>query len=188
MAAALAVEAPGRLQRYIDGCTCGRADKAAVTAIKMELEAKDSAIERLEAEIRRKDTEKDNLIHMQRDLQAQIEEIRRVLEAHATESMKLPSPETEKAALLMQTRARGIQGRQRVKHIKDEKAIVKLQAKQRGNHDRLRVDQQQKTAQMIQARARGKSTRRMIGEGMAGGETSGAEVIFKVIFVLSSFT
>ena len=78
-------EAPGRFQRYLDGCTCGRADKAAVTAIKMELEAKDSAIERLEEEIRRKDTEKDNLIHMQKDLQAQIEEIRRVLESHAGE-------------------------------------------------------------------------------------------------------
>jgi len=151
------VEAPGRFQRYMDGCTCGRADKAAVTAIKMELEAKDGAIERLEEEIRRKDTEKDNLIHMQKDLQAQIEEIRRVLEQHANESMNkgVPvsaEPEAEdmaddKAALLMQTRARGIKSR---KDVAEKRAQVK-------------------SAQMMQARARGINTRKMMDQKKADG-------------------
>lgn len=66
------MEAPMRFNKFLDACTCGRADKAAVISIKKELEQKDIAIERLEEEIRRKDTEKDNLIHMQKDLQAQI--------------------------------------------------------------------------------------------------------------------
>ena len=74
-------------------CTCGRADKAAVIAIKKQLEDKDHAIEELEKEIRRKDSEKDNLMHMQKELQAQIEEIRLLLESHAAEAQTRLSDE-----------------------------------------------------------------------------------------------
>ena len=164
----------GRFQRFVDGCACGRTDKAAVAAIKKELEMKDSAIERLEEEIRRKDSEKDNLIHMQKDLQAQIEEIRRLLEANANESLKgytQDTPRTREAALLMQNRARGIHARNRVQHIREKKAAaVKLQSIQRSKFAKGTVDKkrsQEKTAQMIQARARGKSTRKLIEQKKA---------------------
>ena len=104
------MEAPNRLNKFIDACTCGRTDKAAITAIKKELEAKDGAIERLEEEIRRKDQEKDNLIHMQKDLQAQIEEIRMLLDSHASEAQATATGggmSSDKAALLMQLRKSG---------------------------------------------------------------------------------
>merc|ERR1719240_2469642 len=116
---AVLMEAPTRLNKFFDACTCGRADKAAVIAIKKELEAKDVAIERLEEEIRRKDTEKDNLIHMQKDLQAQIEEIRLLLDSHAEEAQKRMSD--EQAAGLIERRARGILGRKKVRLIKEQK-------------------------------------------------------------------
>ena len=172
------VEAPSRFQKYIDSCTCGRADKAAISSIKMELEAKDSAIERLEEEIRRKDTEKDNLIHMQKDLQQQIEEIRRVLETHAGDSMKQISMDSDKAAQLMQNRSRGIAARKRVDAIRqqkgkgspDSKAITRLQAAERGKRGRQHVDEKQRSAQLMQARMRGKSARRVVEQRAAKGE------------------
>ena len=134
------VEAPMRLQEYIDSCTCGRSDKAVVNAIKMELEAKDAAIERLEDEIRRKDTEKDNLVHMQKDLQAQIEEIKRVLDVHVTDTAP-PDP---------------------------TKAAVEVQ----GSADRT-LDLRQRSAQLVQARMRGKSARRLVQKRRQLGELPG---------------
>ena len=53
-------------RRYIDACTCGRDSKAEMHAIRAELEKKDASIERLEEEIRRKDSEKDNLMQVRR--------------------------------------------------------------------------------------------------------------------------
>jgi len=181
------IEAPTRLSNFLDACTCGRADKAAVQSIKKELEAKDSAIERLEEEIRRKDSEKENLIHMQKDLQAQIEEIRLLLDNHATEVRERLSDDA--AAELMQRRARGILGRKKVATVRDAKQkqkqyadtkgkdpVAKLQAAQRGKHDRKAVEvkkQQAQKAQMLQARVRGKSARKLTAERMDKGELPG---------------
>ena len=94
-----------RVNQYIDACICARGSKE-MQAIKAELDAKDKAIEKLEDEIRRKDSEKDNLMAMQRDLQQQIQQIRSALEAQASES-----EERLKAATMMQARARGLQTR-----------------------------------------------------------------------------
>jgi hypothetical protein len=139
------------MQKFIDACTCGRSDKAAVSAIKAQLEAKDVAIERLEEEIRRKDTEKDNLIHMQKDLQSQIEEIRLLLDSHANEAAVEMSD--DKAAELMQRRVRGIASRKRVDQIR----------KQKNGHSRQRVlTEEERAAQMMQAKVRGKSARRLV--------------------------
>lgn len=175
------VDAPGRLQRYMDGCACGRADKAAVLAIKKELEEKDSAIERLEEEIRRRDREKDNLIHMQKDLQAQIQEIRRVLESQASEvakngsfkggseggskggSMDLDEERVGlnevSAAILMQKRVRGISSR-------------KLAEKEK---------KKEEATQKMQKIARGRSTRKMMAQKKADGsimELPGAKRVY----------
>ena len=68
------------LANFFDACTCSRNSKAEVQAIRSELEKKDAAIEQLEEEIRRKDSEKDNLMQMQRDLQQQISQIRSAIE------------------------------------------------------------------------------------------------------------
>ena len=138
------VEAPMRLQEYIDSCTCGRSDKAAVNAIKMQLEAKDAAIERLEEEIRRKDTEKDNLVHMQKDLQAQIEEIKRVLDAHATDAFTDISDReasTDAAVVRVQSRYRGNHSRQQVSQKRMEVEQLTL------------ADRQKRSAQMLQVSA-----------------------------------
>lgn len=182
------MEAPTRLNKFFDACTCGRADKAAVLAIKKELEQKDIAIERLEEEIRRKDTEKDNLIHMQKDLQAQIEEIRLLLESHAAESQQRLSD--EQAAGLMQRRARGIASRKRVVGIKqkkesDAKAVVALQSRARGKMGRKDLQQRKATpgnlpahersVVRMQARARGKSSRRLVGERQSAGLLPGQQ-------------
>lgn len=179
------MEAPTRMSRFMDACTCGRAEKAAVLSIKKELELKDNAIERLEEEIRRKDSEKDNLIHMQKDLQAQIEEIRLLLDNHAAEAKERMSDDA--AAGLMQRRARGLQGRKKVQAVKEKvetvkdaqakqqsavakgskDPIVKLQAAQRGKSSRKVVEEkkeQVQKAQMLQARVRGKSARKMVAE------------------------
>eukprot|EP00326_Haptolina_ericina_P014790 CAMPEP_0181195996 /NCGR_PEP_ID=MMETSP1096-20121128/15203_1 /TAXON_ID=156174 ORGANISM="Chrysochromulina ericina, Strain CCMP281" /NCGR_SAMPLE_ID=MMETSP1096 /ASSEMBLY_ACC=CAM_ASM_000453 /LENGTH=347 /DNA_ID=CAMNT_0023285673 /DNA_START=81 /DNA_END=1124 /DNA_ORIENTATION=+ len=90
-----------RVNQYIDACICARGSKE-VVAIKLELEKKDRAIERLEEEIRRKDSEKDNLMAMQRDLQAQISSIRMALETQASES-----EDRLRAATMLQSRVRG---------------------------------------------------------------------------------
>ena len=68
------------LTNFFDTCACMRNSKAEVQAIRSELEKKDAAIEQLEEEIRRKDSEKDNLMQMQRDLQQQISQIRSAIE------------------------------------------------------------------------------------------------------------
>ena len=109
------LEAPTKLGQFIDACTCGRTDKETVNAIRAELEAKDRSIERLEADIRRKDAEKDNLLDMQRDLQVQITAIRQALDAQAFES-----DDALRAAVAMQKKARGIFSRKRVHHLKGD--------------------------------------------------------------------
>ena len=194
------MEAPTRLSTFLDACTCGRADKAAVIAIKKELEAKDAAIERLEEDIRRKDSEKDNLIHMQKDLQAQIEEIRLLLDNHAAEAQQRLSDDA--AAELMQRRARGILGRKKVQTVRDAKQkqkqyasstgkdpIAKLQAVQRGKSARNNVaaraangelpgqsrQREIEKVQMLQARARGKSARAVVAQRAANGELPGQQ-------------
>lgn len=143
------MEAPQRLNRFVDACMCGRADKAAVIAIKKQLEDKDHAIEELEKEIRRKDSEKDNLMHMQKELQAQIEEIRLLLESHAAEAQTRLSD--EQAAAMMQRRTRGVLGRKKVQRIKEERqqstseerAAQAMQARVRGNIGRKQVSAKQ---------------------------------------------
>lgn len=74
------------VNKYFDACTCARDNKAQVAAIKLELEKKDAAISRLEEDLRRKDSEKDNLMRIQRDLQEQIQQIRAAIDAQALES------------------------------------------------------------------------------------------------------
>lgn len=181
------MEAPMRMSKFLDACTCGRADKAAVLSIKKELEEKDAAIERLEEEIRRKDSEKDNLIHMQKDLQSQIEEIRLLLDTHQQEAQQRMSD--DQAAGFMQRRARGILGRKKVQNIQAAKhkqakvvasgqkdPISRLQALQRGKTERKLVEEkkeQVKKAQMLQARVRGKSTRKVVADRIEAGDLPG---------------
>ena len=83
-----------QVTKYLDGCSCARASKEEVAAIKAELDQKDTAIERLETEIRQKDLEKDNLMTMQKVLQEQISQIRADLEAQAEEQSSLVSEVT----------------------------------------------------------------------------------------------
>jgi len=188
------MDAPTRLNKFFDACTCGRADKAAITSIKKQLEAKDGAIERLEEEIRRKDTEKDNLIHMQKDLQAQIEEIRLLLESHAADADQragVDGMSEDAAAALMQRRARGIFGRKKVAAVKqkhrDHRAVVQLQSRTRGLVQRKSVSRLAEQGALpgqprveaekrhdrfltkVQANARGKSARRLVGERAQAG-------------------
>ena len=80
-----------QVTKYLDGCSCARASKEEVAAIKAELDQKDSAIERLETEIRQKDLEKDNLMTMQKVLQEQISQIRADLEAQSEEQQSMVS-------------------------------------------------------------------------------------------------
>ena len=181
-----------RLNKFLDACTCGRADKAALNALKKQLESRDSSIESLEEEIRRKDLEKDNLIVMQRELQSQIEEIRTLLNAHAG----IAGMTDDKAAAIMQRRTRGINSRKRVATIKnlkaqEEKSVVALQSRARGlrgrrsvaarksskslpGQDRLdREAEQTPHVVKLQARARGKSQRRMVAEKASVGVLPG---------------
>ena len=163
----------------MDACTCGRADKAALSSLKKELEAKDGAIERLEEEIRKKDTEKDTLIVAQRELQDQINEIRLLLDSHANEVTS--GMGQDQAAALMQRRARGISGRKRVEGIKQKKganetAVVRMQAKARSKLARKDVAakaeagelpgqprlEKEKTVAKIQARVRGDQGRKEV--------------------------
>lgn len=181
-------QAPARLNKFFDACTCGRADKAALSALKTELESKDGAIERLEEEIRRKDNEKDTLIVAQRELQEQIEQIRMMLDNHATDPGS--GMDQEKAAALMQRRARGIFGRKRVANIKTKKdsAVVRMQAKARGRLGRKEVDSklaagelpgqgrveaQSRAAVRMQAKVRARSTRKLVEERAAAGVLPG---------------
>ena len=83
-----------QVTKYLDGCSCARASKEEVAAIKAELDQKDSAIERLEMEIRQKDLEKDNLMTMQKVLQEQISQIRADLEAQSEEQQSMVSEVT----------------------------------------------------------------------------------------------
>ena len=83
-----------QVTKYLDGCSCARASKEEVAAIKAELDQKDTAIERLETEIRQKDLEKDNLMTMQKVLQEQISQIRADLEAQSEEQQSMMSEVT----------------------------------------------------------------------------------------------
>ena len=83
-----------QVTKYLDGCSCARASKEEVAAIKAELDQKDSAIERLEMEIRQKDLEKDNLMTMQKVLQEQNSQIRADLEAQSEEQQSMVSEVT----------------------------------------------------------------------------------------------
>ena len=179
------VQAPGRLQRYMDGCACGRADKAAVLAIKKELEEKDTAIERLEEEIRRRDREKDNLIHMQKDLQAQIQEIRRVLESQASEvakngSFKGGSEGGSKGGSMDLDEERvGLKG-----SFNEVSAAILMQKRVRGISSRKLAEKEKKkeeATQKMQKIARGRSTRKMMAQKKADGsimELPGAKRVY----------
>ena len=193
------VQAPGRLQRYMDGCACGRADKAAVLAIKKELEEKDTAIERLEEEIRRRDREKDNLIHMQKDLQAQIQEIRRVLESQASEVAKNGSfqggREVAKNGSFQGGREGGSKGGSKGGSmdldeesgsvgLNEVSAAILMQKRVRGISSRKLAEKEKKkeeATQKMQKIARGRSTRKMMAQKKADGsimELPGAKRVY----------
>ena len=159
------MEAPNRMSRFIDACTCGRTDKAAVVAIRKQLEDKDTAIERLEEEIRRKDTEKDNLIHMQKDLQSQIEEIRLLLDSQAGD-VKPKSPAKKPRS----------PPKKRPELTEEERAAVRMQAARRGKSGRVKADEkkaQSKVALSLQSRHRGRSARKMVEEKASEGVLPG---------------
>ena len=193
------VQAPGRLQRYMDGCACGRADKAAVLAIKKELEEKDTAIERLEEEIRRRDREKDNLIHMQKDLQAQIQEIRRVLESQASEVAKNGSfqggREVAKNGSFQGGREGGSKGGSKGGSmdldeesgsvgLNEVSAAILMQKRVRGFSSRKLAKLAEKkdvASRKLQKIARGRSTRKMMAQKKADGsimELPGAKRVY----------
>ena len=190
------VQAPGRLQRYMDGCACGRADKAAVLAIKKELEEKDTAIERLEEEIRRRDREKDNLIHMQKDLQAQIQEIRRVLESQASEVAKNGSfqggREVAKNGSFQGGREGGSKGGSKGGSmdldeesgsvgLNEVSAAILMQKRVRGFSSRKLAEKKEVASRKLQKIARGRSTRKMMAQKKADGsimELPGAKRVY----------
>ena len=190
------VQAPGRLQRYMDGCACGRADKAAVLAIKKELEEKDTAIERLEEEIRRRDREKDNLIHMQKDLQAQIQEIRRVLESQASEVAKNGSfqggREVAKNGSFQGGREGGSKGGSKggsmdldeesgSAGLNEVSAAILMQKRVRGFSSRKLAEKKEVASRKLQKIARGRSTRKMMAQKKADGsimELPGAKRVY----------
>lgn len=144
-----------RMNQYIDSCTCARGARE-IVAIKQELEKKDTVIERLEEEIRRKDSEKDNLMAMQRDLQGQISQIRAALEAQAAES-----EERLRAATFLQSRVRGNKDRKSVRRRSaGGTGSVALTGEGYQSAQDLGLDilQQQKLTK-VQARVRGNSLR-----------------------------
>lgn len=184
----------GQVSRYLDGCSCARATKEEVAAIKTELEQKDAAIERLEQEIRRKDMEKDNLMTMQKVLQEQISQIRADLEAQAElddAAYSRPPPKSSGGAgSSSQPANAGYTDQQR------EGAATRVQAKARGQIDRREVDRKlasgeplrteegaatvqrkkqrnetrEQAATRVQARARGQQERRILESKLANGE------------------
>ena len=170
------LEAPGKINEFLDSCTCGRADKEAVTKIKAELESRDATIDRLEGEIRRKDAEKDNLLDMQRDLQAQILQIREALDAQVGQSEDSlrrieaigESEEGMRALTRMQSKTRGIAGRKRVAQIRQgkERVALRMQSRVRGNSARKRV---QETKGYVHPGARGAAPVDVADDDAGGG-------------------
>tara|TARA_B110001452_G_scaffold61875_1_gene48612 strand:- start:1446 stop:2588 length:1143 start_codon:yes stop_codon:yes gene_type:complete len=184
----------GQVSRYLDGCSCARATKEEVAAIKSELESKDAAIERLEQEIRRKDMEKDNLMTMQKVLQEQISQIRADLEAQAElddAAYSRPPPkssagagpssqpanagftedEREGAATRVQAKARGQKDRREMDRklasgeaLRTEEGAATVQRKKQRNETR------EQAATRMQARARGQKQRRILESKIASGE------------------
>lgn len=167
-----------QVTKYLDGCSCARASKEEVAAIKAELESKDAAIERLESEIRQKDLEKDNLMTMQKVLQEQISQIRADLEAQ--------SEDATPAAAMKPGARKPAAGKVSAPLSDQEKAAQRMQARQRGKLDRRAVEekavkgelvgqkrQKSKAAERIGARARGKFDRRKVEERKAAGDLPG---------------
>ena len=166
-----------QVTKYLDGCSCARASKEEVAAIKAELESKDAAIERLESEIRQKDLEKDNLMTMQKVLQEQISQIRADLEAQSEDATPAAmKPAARKPAA----------GKVSAPLSDQEKAAQRMQARQRGKLDRRAVEekaakgelvgqkrQKSRAAERIGARARGKFDRRKVEERKAAGDLPG---------------
>ena len=179
-----------QVTKYLDGCSCARASKEEVAAIKAELDQKDSAIERLETEIRQKDLEKDNLMTMQKVLQEQISQIRADLEA--SEDMSMRSEVTPYNARAATAKAAGKQVPGELQEVRERQlAITRMQARQRGKLDRRqtagRVEQGQMAGQKrskkkserdeaaarMQARMRGSADRKSIESRKAAGALPG---------------
>ena len=187
-----------QVTKYLDGCSCARASKEEVAAIKAELDQKDSAIERLEMEIRQKDLEKDNLMTMQKVLQEQISQIRADLEAQSEEQQSMVSevtPYNARPAAAAKppatAAAKGapepeLGGTPRSRSA----AVTRMQARQRGKLERRQTQekvergdmagqkrelaaQQELAAQRMQARARGAADRSAVETRKAAGDLPG---------------
>ena len=104
---------------------------------------------------------------MQKDLQAQIEEIRLLLETHAAEASS--GMDEEKATLMMQNRARGINARKRVQ---EEAAAGKLPGQARIAEQEAK-DKEYERLVKVQSRARGIKDRKDVAKKAEAGELPG---------------
>ena len=191
-----------QVTKYLDGCSCARASKEEVAAIKAELDQKDTAIERLETEIRQKDLEKDNLMTMQKVLQEQISQIRADLEAQAEEQSSMvsevtpynarPAPAAKPPAKAVAKRAPEPEPEPELGGTPEERAaaITRMQARQRGKLERRQTEErvgqgqmagqkrkkaaeQDLAAQRMQARVRGGADRKAVEARKAAGDLPG---------------
>ena len=191
-----------QVTKYLDGCSCARASKEEVAAIKAELDQKDTAIERLETEIRQKDLEKDNLMTMQKVLQEQISQIRADLEAQSEEQQSMvsevtpynarPAPAAKPPAKAVAKRAPEPEPEPELGGTPEERAaaITRMQARQRGKLERRQTEQrvgqgqmagqkrkkaaeQDLAAQRMQARVRGGADRKAVEARKAAGDLPG---------------
>ena len=151
-----------QVTKYLDGCSCARASKEEVAAIKAELDQKDTAIERLETEIRQKDLEKDNLMTMQKVLQEQISQIRADLEAQSEEQQSMVSevtPYNARPAPAAKPPAKAVAKRAPSPEPEPEPelggtpeeraaAITRMQARQRGKLERRQTEERVGKGQM----------------------------------------
>ena len=191
-----------QVTKYLDGCSCARASKEEVAAIKAELDQKDTAIERLETEIRQKDLEKDNLMTMQKVLQEQISQIRADLEAQSEEQQSMvsevtpynarPAPAAKPPAKAVAKRAPEPEPEPELGGTPEERAaaITRMQARQRGKLERRQTEErvgqgqmagqkrkkaaeQDLAAQRMQARVRGGADRKAVEARKAAGDLPG---------------
>jgi len=192
-----------QVTKYLDGCSCARASKEEVAAIKAELDQKDSAIERLETEIRQKDLEKDNLMTMQKVLQEQISQIRADLEAQSEEQQSMvseitpynarPAPAAKPPAKAVAKRVTAPEPEPQPGATPEERAaaITRMQARQRGKLERRQTEErvgqgemagqkrskkakeQDLAAQRMQARVRGGADRKAVEARKAAGDLPG---------------
>jgi len=178
-----------QVTKYLDGCSCARASKEEVAAIKAELDQKDTAIERLETEIRQKDLEKDNLMTMQKVLQEQISQIRADLEAQAEEQSSMvsevtpynarPTPAAAKPpAKAAAKRAPEPVPEPELGGTPEERAraITRMQARQRGKLERRQTEERTGQGQMAgQKRSKQAAERDLAAQRMQARVRGGAD-------------